>query len=199
MSVWVLVIGVMSHICCEEEGTARICVSIQSGCMRADVAGLGLRLRRPAPLCAGATFPRLSAYVFYCHLVMFSVALLPLDSLDRRTRRNGNDGRQFECRVVGRRGREGAHHDIISWEGGCAAGGARSICQDKRQWLALEGTKSTSTTVSVSTMKFLVHAGTTRFTVHFPPRHPQNTCRHTTVSLRKAPWLEDSSSKNKIT
>jgi len=44
-------------------------------------------------------------------------------------------------------------------------------------------------------MKFLVHAGTTRCTVHVPPRHPQNTFRQTTVSLREAPWREKSLSR----
>jgi len=96
--------------------------------MRTDVAGLGLRLRRPAPLCAGATFPRSSAYAFYCYLVMFCVSLLPLDSLERRIRPNGNAGRQFGCRVVSRCGREGADHDVMFREGGGAAGGARSLC-----------------------------------------------------------------------
>ena len=176
VSVWVTVIDVMSPICCEEEGMASICARIHSGYMRAEVAGLGLRLRWPAPLCAGATFPRLSAYVFYCYLVMLCVSLPPLDSLDRKTRQNGNSGRQFGCRVVGRRGREGAYHDIIFRERGCAAGGARSLCQHKRPWWTLEGTKPTPTTVSVSIMNFLVYAGTTRRTVRFPPRHPQNTC-----------------------
>jgi len=48
-------------------------------------------------------------------------------------------------------------------------------------------------------MTFLVRECTTRSTVHFPPRHPQNTCRHTTVSLRQALWREKSLSKNKRT
>ena len=42
VSVWVTVIGVMSSVCCEEEGTARICARIHSGYMRTDVTGLGL-------------------------------------------------------------------------------------------------------------------------------------------------------------
>jgi len=45
VSVWVTVIGLMSPICCEEEGTARICARIHRGYMRTDVAGLCLRLR----------------------------------------------------------------------------------------------------------------------------------------------------------
>ena len=124
VSVCVAVIGVMSSICCEEEDTARICVRVHSGYMITDVTGLGLRLRRPAPLCAAATFPRLSAYVFHCDLVLFCDSLLPLDSLDRRTRPNKNAGRQFGRRVVGRRGRgrEGAYLDVICRKGGGAAG-----------------------------------------------------------------------------
>jgi len=195
VSVWVTVIGLMSPIRFGEEDTARICARIHRGYMRTNVTGLCLRLLRPAPLCSGATFPRLFAYFFYCYLVMFCVSLLPLDNLDRKTRPNGNAGRQFGCRVVGRRGREVAYRDVICREGGCAAGGARSLCQDKRQWRAEEGTNPSPTTVIVSIMTFLVHAGTTRCTVHFPPRHRQNTFRETTVSLRVAPWREAGLSK----
>ena len=122
VSVCVTVIGMMSSICCEEEYMARICARIHSGYMRTDVTGLGLRHRRPAPLCAAATFPRLSACVFYCDIVLFCVSLLPLDSLDRRTRPNKNAGRQFGRQVVGRRGREGAYHDVICRKGGGTAG-----------------------------------------------------------------------------
>jgi len=154
VSVCVSVIGGMSSICCEEEDTARICARIHSGYMRTDVTGLGLRLRRPEPLCAAATFPRLSAYVFYCDLVLLCVSLLPLDSQDRRTGPNKNAGRQFGRRVVGRRGREGAYHDVICREEG---GAAQLLCQDKRQRRAGKGTRPTPNTVSVSSMTFLVH------------------------------------------
>jgi len=106
---------------------------------------------------------------------MFGASLLPLDTLDRRTRLNRNAGRQFGCRVVGRRGRERAYHDVICREGDGAARGARSFCQDEQQWRAEEGATPTPTTISVSIMTFAVHAGTTLCTVQFPSRLPQNT------------------------
>ena len=80
-----------------------------------------------------------------------------MDSLDMRTRPKNNAGRQFGRRVAGRRGREGAYHDVIYREGGGASGGAQSLCQDERQWRAGKGTRPTPNTVSVSSMTFLVH------------------------------------------